>query len=102
MNDNENGNRGDDLTASELPLGLGMAFAQDTDALRRFTGLDCDEQDALIERARQVRTRAEMQRLVASIGTPAGMAKNVPTGMGAPAATLGNFAPTDKSPDGRG
>lgn len=50
-----------------LPAGLLMAFAQDTDALVRFTNLTTEAQDDLIKRARSVRTKNEMRRLVSSI-----------------------------------
>ncbi len=51
----------------ELPEGLAMAFAQDTDALVRFTNLTTEAQDEIIRRARNVKTRSEMRRLVSSI-----------------------------------
>lgn len=51
----------------ELPSGLAMAFAQDTDALVRFTNLSVAEQDEIIKRAKNVRTKAEMQRLISGI-----------------------------------
>ncbi len=53
--------------AWELPAGLAMAFAQDTASLARFTALSNEEQDKVIEKARKVSTRGEMQSLVKSI-----------------------------------
>lgn len=50
-----------------IPEGLLIAFAQDTDALVRFTDLTTEAQDDLIRRARSVRTKNEMRRLVSSI-----------------------------------
>ena len=50
-----------------LPEGLAMAFAQNTDALRRFTALSIPQQDDMIRRARSVSTRDEMQRLIGEI-----------------------------------
>lgn len=55
-------------TYEELPEGLAMAFAQDTDALVRFTNLTTEAQDEIIRRARNVKTKNEMRRLVRSIG----------------------------------
>lgn len=56
-----------DMPFDELPAGLAMAFAQDTDALTRFTNLPTDTQDDIIRRARSVKTRNEMRSLVNSI-----------------------------------
>lgn len=50
-----------------FPEGLLLAFAQDTDALVRFMDLTMEAQDDLIRRARSVRTKNEMRRLVSSI-----------------------------------
>ncbi len=50
-----------------LPEGLLMAFAGDTDAFVRFTNLTTEAQDDLIKRARSVKTKNEMRRLIASI-----------------------------------
>ena len=52
---------------AELPEGLAMAFAQDTDAFHRFTAMSNSEQDDIIRRARSVHTRDEMRRLVGEI-----------------------------------
>lgn len=51
----------------ELPAGLAMAFAQDTKALVRFTNLSSEQQDEIIRRAKNVKSRDEMRRLVGSI-----------------------------------
>ena len=50
----------------ELPLGLSMALAQDRGALERFSALT-DTEQADVQRARSVRSKAEMQALVISI-----------------------------------
>lgn len=50
-----------------LPSGLTMAFAQDIDALVRFTNLSVAEQDEIIRRAKCVRTKSEMQRLISEM-----------------------------------
>lgn len=48
----------------EIPLGLGMALAQNEKAMERFGSLSGPERDALLEQAHQVRSRREMQALV--------------------------------------
>lgn len=51
----------------KLPLGLSMALAQDRGALERFSALTDTEQADVVQRARSVRSKAEMQALVISI-----------------------------------
>ena len=51
----------------ELPLGLSLALAQDRGALERFSALTDTEQADVVQRARSVRSKAEMQALVISI-----------------------------------
>lgn len=51
-----------------LPLGLGMALAQDEAAMERFAVLPEEEKRAVIEEAHQMRSRTEMQQLVENIG----------------------------------
>lgn len=50
-----------------LPVGLTVAFAQNTDAFVRFTALSPAEQDELIDAAKQVKTKRELLRLIDSI-----------------------------------
>ena len=74
-NDNAEGNimqsvsRGAANPYEELPAGLAMALAQNTAALTRFTNLTTQAQDDIIRRARNVRTRNDMRRLVDTIGS---------------------------------
>lgn len=51
----------------ELPIGFTMALAQHSDILNQFSGLSESEQEAVIEGAKQVTSRDEMQRYVESI-----------------------------------
>ncbi|MGI6195452.1 MAG: hypothetical protein ACOYIJ_08890 [Eubacteriales bacterium] len=72
---NNGGNQTFDITSNksssqpfeELPAGLAMAFAQNTKALARFTNLSSQEQDEIIRRAKNVKSRDEMRHLVRSI-----------------------------------
>lgn len=52
---------------ADLPMGLGMALAQDTAAMEHFSALSPDEQRRIIDRTHSVRSRDEMQALVRSI-----------------------------------
>lgn len=51
----------------ELPLGFGMALAQNEAAMRQFEALSEAEKQAVIQRTHNVRSRQEMQQLVASL-----------------------------------
>ena len=48
----------------ELLLGFGFALAQDPAAMERFTALPAAEQAAIVEKARAVSSKGEMQALV--------------------------------------
>lgn len=50
-----------------LPLGFGMALAQNETAMKRFEALPEAEKQALIERTHTVRSKSEMRRLVDSL-----------------------------------
>ena len=51
----------------ELPIGFTMALAQHSDILNQFAGLSDSEQETIIEGAKQVKSRDEMQHYVESI-----------------------------------
>ncbi|MBQ4627916.1 MAG: hypothetical protein IJB44_02430 [Clostridia bacterium] len=59
-----------DTSTSEIPLGLGMALAENIEALKRFARLTIPQQQEVIENAHTVTTSAEMRAYVASIGKP--------------------------------
>ena len=48
----------------EIPLGFGMALAQNTQALERFSALSQEKREALIAGARAVHSKAEMAAYV--------------------------------------
>lgn len=52
----------------EIPLGLGMALAQNPAAMQRFALLSDEEKQAVIARTHSVRSKAEMHELANSIG----------------------------------
>lgn len=53
--------------ARDLPMGFGMALAQNLGAMERFSSLPAHEQEQLLKQAGSVRSKAEMQALVTSI-----------------------------------
>ena len=50
-----------------LPLGLGMALAQNEAAMKRFETMTEPEKQALIQRTHQVKSKREMQQLVTQL-----------------------------------
>lgn len=51
----------------ELPLGFGMALAQNEMAMQRFESLSEEEKQAVIQRTHRVTSKQEMRRLVDSL-----------------------------------
>lgn len=51
----------------ELPLGFGMALAQNEAAMKGFEALSETEKQAVIQRTHSVHSKQEMQRLVSSL-----------------------------------
>ena len=45
----------------ELPIGFTMELAQNSDILNQFAGLSKEEQEAIIEGAKQTSSRSEMR-----------------------------------------
>ena len=52
----------------EIPLGLGMALAQNPSAMQRFALLSDDEKQAVIAGTHSVRSTAEMREFADKIG----------------------------------
>ncbi len=50
-----------------LPVGLGLAFATNREAMDRFSDMSDDEKKEFIERSRGVMSKKEMERLVGSL-----------------------------------
>ena len=51
----------------QLPLGFGMALAQNEAAMHTFEALPQAEKEALLQRTHSVRSKQEMQNLVARL-----------------------------------
>ena len=52
---------------SQIPLGLGMAFAQNMPAMEYFAGLSAQQKQQIIHRAQNVHSKQEMRNLVQSM-----------------------------------
>ena len=55
------------LTNSDIPLGLGMALAQNTEALKAFGAMTVPQQQDFIENAHNIRSSAEMRAYVKTL-----------------------------------
>lgn len=51
----------------QLPVGLGMALAQNVNAMQAFSRLDQRQQSALIQQAQNAKSRRDMEQLVSSL-----------------------------------
>lgn len=58
----------------ELPLGLGMAFAKNPEAMNRFSAMTKQQQQQIIEHTKVINSKLEMQQYVNSLAAqpPAG------------------------------
>lgn len=52
------------LTSGEIPLGLGMAFAQNTAAMERFAAMSAAQKEEVIRMAQNIGSKAEMTDFV--------------------------------------
>lgn len=53
---------------ADLPMGFGMALAQDLTAMDRFARLSPDEQRDLIDQTHRITSKTEMRSFVSSLG----------------------------------
>jgi protein-arginine kinase len=56
------------LSDKEIPIGLGMALAQNVHSMKYFTSLDKESQQQIIDQTHNIRSKAEMQQFVSSFG----------------------------------
>lgn len=52
------------MSKQDLPLGFGMALAQNEEAMQKFELLSEEEKRAFVEQSHSVNSKAEMQSLV--------------------------------------
>ncbi|SDN28068.1 hypothetical protein [Acetanaerobacterium elongatum] len=50
-----------------LPLGFGMALAQNTEALNHFGSLTKEQQQRVIDRTKTIRSKSEMKQYIAQL-----------------------------------
>lgn len=55
------------MDETKLPVGFGMALAMDAKAMNVFASMPEERQDAVLEKARSVSSKAEMQHLVMNL-----------------------------------
>lgn len=53
---------------ADLPMGLGMAQAQDVPAMERFAHLSPDQQQDVIDQTHRITSKSEMQAFVSRLG----------------------------------
>lgn len=56
------------MNPRDLPLGFGMALAQNESAMKRFEGMSESEKQSIIQRAKGASSKREMQAIVDGIG----------------------------------
>ena len=59
------------MDRNELPLGFSFALGQNPKAMQHFTALTNEERTALLQKARNVSDKDEMQQLVQNISNRA-------------------------------
>ena len=55
------------VNGPEIPMGLGMALAENLNAMEYFASLSPAQQQAVIERTHQIRSKQEMRSFVQSL-----------------------------------
>ena len=55
------------VNGPEIPMGLGMALAENLNAMEYFASLSPAQQQAVIERTHQIRSKQEMRSCVQSL-----------------------------------
>lgn len=56
------------VEGDDIPLGLGMALAQNIDALNRFVALSSEQRQSVIGHTHQIQSKQEMVAFVQQIG----------------------------------
>lgn len=55
------------MDETKLPVGFGMALAMNQDAMHTFASMPDARQNAVLEKARSISSKSEMQQLVMSL-----------------------------------
>lgn len=59
------------MSKIELPLGFGMALAQNEAAMKKFESMTEPEKQAILQRTHSVNSKKEMQQLVSDLSAQA-------------------------------
>lgn len=59
----------DYINSQQLPLGLAMGLAMDSDAMTRFANMTEAEKEKMIFEAKDSQSKEEMQRIIRSLDT---------------------------------
>ena len=54
----------ENINLSELPMGFGMALAKNNEALTAFASMSKEQQQTVIEKTHDIRSKQEMQQYV--------------------------------------
>lgn len=55
------------LGDNEIPIGLGMALAENANAMEKFSNMEKAEREEFVNRSRSVNSKQEMRNLVSSL-----------------------------------
>lgn len=55
------------MSKIELPLGFGMALAQDEAAMKKFESLTEEQKQSVLQQTHSVKSKREMQQLVSDL-----------------------------------
>lgn len=55
------------VDGKEIPMGLGMALAQNLDAMNRFSSLEHEQQQEIINHTHDIQSKNEMKQFVSTI-----------------------------------
>ena len=55
------------LSSNEIPIGLGMALAENVEAMEYFSSLSTEEKNRIIEHTHQIKSKREMHEYVNSM-----------------------------------
>lgn len=58
---------GEAASREEMPLGLGFSLAMNQEAMERFAGMSEMEKEQVVNRAKLVQSKAEMEQLVSDV-----------------------------------
>ena len=58
-----------DLFSGDIPMGFGMALAENMEAMRYFSGLSPERRQSIIEQTKSISSKEEMRRFVNSLKT---------------------------------